>query len=150
MQPLKKCKWCGKEFRGYARELTCSNDCATQRTLKYNVDYQRNYRAVRKNNHKVMFIRNASRADVYDIEVPETHNFVANGVVLHNSHGMKAFEYYCWNVMSGTYGGILTNQEQKRENTLITVRNGKQVPLDLDPWATVPTVQSGSTRVIGE
>ncbi len=33
--------------------------------------------------------------DVYDIEVPELGNFVAEGVVVHNSHGADSFRYMC-------------------------------------------------------
>lgn len=102
-QPLKRCVWCGKEFHAYSRELTCSNKCAQERTKKYNIDYQRNYRAVRKQNHKVTYIRERGYAPVYDIEVPETHNFVANGVVVHNCHAMRALEYYAVNVKDITY-----------------------------------------------
>jgi|GEM_PF-2155346 len=66
------------------------------------------------------------------------------------SHGMRAFEYYCWNVMSGSYGAILTDQVTESSKNIITVRNGKQVPFDLDPWAKPVMVQSSNTRVIGE
>lgn len=96
-QPIKKCVWCGKEFHAYSRELTCSNECATLRTEKYNKDYQKNRIRVRKNNHKVIYIKKIQSQPVYDIEVPETHNFVAEGVVVHNCHGARAFEYWCWN-----------------------------------------------------
>ena len=36
-------------------------------------------------NHRVLSVEPAGHQDVYDIEVPEHHNFVANGVVVHNS-----------------------------------------------------------------
>lgn len=96
-QPIKKCAWCNKDFHAYSRELTCSNECARLRTEKYNQDYQKNRIRVRKNNHKVTYVLKGNIEPVYDIEVPETHNFVANGVVVHNCHGARAFEYWCWN-----------------------------------------------------
>jgi hypothetical protein len=37
------------------------------------------------NNHKVIAVESGGVSDVYDIHVPETHSFVANGVVVHNS-----------------------------------------------------------------
>ena len=43
-------------------------------------------------NHKVIAVIPAGRADVYDMEVPDFHNFVANGVVVHNSN--KAIGYF--------------------------------------------------------
>jgi hypothetical protein len=50
-------------------------------------------------NHRVMEVKRVvGLHDVYDITVPETHNFVAEGVVVHNCHGMRAFEYWCVNV----------------------------------------------------
>jgi len=59
-------------------------------------------------NHKVRYIRPSQSCDVYDIEVPETHNFVAEGVVVHNCHAMRSLEYYAVNVK-----GI--NQFRKRK-----------------------------------
>lgn len=45
-------------------------------------------------NHKVINIEVIEEThDVYDISVPEYHNFVAEGVVLHNSHASDAFRY---------------------------------------------------------
>lgn len=34
---------------------------------------------------RVIIVRPAGRADVYDIEVPETHRFIANGIISHNT-----------------------------------------------------------------
>jgi hypothetical protein len=45
-------------------------------------------------NHKVRFVRPAGTADVYDLNVPEYHNFVAEGVVVHNSHQRSAAEFF--------------------------------------------------------
>lgn len=42
------------------------------------------------NNHKVRAIRAGLLEDVYDIEVPGTHNFVANGIVVHNCEDVSA------------------------------------------------------------
>ena len=36
-------------------------------------------------NHRVLSVEPAGYEDVFDMEVPEHHNFVANGVVVHNS-----------------------------------------------------------------
>ena len=38
------------------------------------------------NNHRVTSIEFAGYEDVFDIEVPDAHNFVANGIVVHNSY----------------------------------------------------------------
>ena len=50
-------------------------------------DFARTYDAVAHNNHKVISVEwLQERADVYDIEVPNSHNFaLASGVFVHNS-----------------------------------------------------------------
>ena len=59
--------------------------------------------------YKVRFVRHDMlEVDVYDIEVPIYHNFVAEGVVTHNtSHGRSQFEYLAVNEP-------YSNQEQRR------------------------------------
>lgn len=73
----------------------------------------------------------------------------SNEIPLHDeySHGMRAYEYYCWNVMSGIVGAVLTDQLPTTKKNSIIVVNGKQQPFELDEW-TKP-VTSGQTRVIG-
>lgn len=39
----------------------------------------------KRNNHRVKSITKVGYSNVYDINVPDTHNFIANGVVVHNS-----------------------------------------------------------------
>jgi hypothetical protein len=74
----------------------------------------------------------------------------SNEVPIHDefSHGMRAFEYYCWNIMSGAYGAVLTDQSTTPQKSPIIIVNGKQAPMDLTPFEHVAT--SGGTRVIGE
>lgn len=76
----------------------------------------------------------------------------SNEVPIHDqwSHGMRAFEYYCWNVMSGVYGAVQTDQVPiHKKNATIIGKDGKQIPFDLDPW-TKPVMRGGdNTRVIG-
>lgn len=91
----KPCKICGTIFRGAPRRKTCSPECQeenwrihTGRTPKRAAGL-----AGVATNHKVTFIRDAGYADVYDLTVPETSNFVAEGVILHNSHRRTALEY---------------------------------------------------------
>lgn len=50
--------------------------------------------AAKKRNHKVRFVNFLDQeVDVYDLTVPETSNFVAEGVVVHNSHCADQFKY---------------------------------------------------------
>jgi len=104
----KVCAWCGKKFIGFPRQMTCSLECAQFRTKNYNKTYLSELKRGRRprmteldrfRNHKVRYIRHIQeKSDVYDIEVPETHNFVAEGVVIHNSHPRTALEYFCVNI----------------------------------------------------
>lgn len=78
------------EERNKSKCIKCNTKCSRRAT--YCIKCKGNG----KNpiNHKVRFIKKViDKVDVYDIEVPGTHNFVAEGVVLHNSHFRSAFEY---------------------------------------------------------
>lgn len=74
----------------------------------------------------------------------------SNEVPIHDefSHGMRAFEYYCWNVMNGSYGAVITDQLPQEKKSPIIVIGGKQQPMDLSPWEEAST-PVGGTRVIG-
>lgn len=47
-------------------------------------------------NHTVLSVEDAGVANVYDMYVPEVHNFVANGVVVHNSGKSALVEGIVW------------------------------------------------------
>ena len=81
---------------------------------------------------------------------PETAINQSNEIPFHDefSHGMRAFEYYCWNLIEGTFGAIITNQPAPQKRNPTTVIAGQQVPFDLTPFEKANIV--GSTRVIGE
>jgi len=55
---------------------------------------------LRKPNHEVISVESLGPRPVYDMEVPETSNFVANGVVVHNSGKSSLIEALFW----GLYG----------------------------------------------
>ncbi len=106
----KKCVVCGNNFDAYPRQKTCSPECAAIRKVKYNKIYNRFYARGKKitmleadtykENHKVLgVVRDNLEVEVYDLEVPDYHNFVADGVVTHNtSHPSTAMEYLFLNV----------------------------------------------------
>lgn len=75
----------------------------------------------------------------------------SNEVPIHDqwSHGMRGFEYYCWNVMSGVYGAVETDQLPITQKNPTIIVDGKQIPFDLDPWTKPVMAVDGSTRVIG-
>lgn len=45
-------------------------------------------------NHEVVSVEPWGFADVYDMEVPDLHNFAANGVIVHNSAGKEFDNHY--------------------------------------------------------
>lgn len=48
------------------------------------------------------------------------------------SHGMRAFEYYCWNLLQGSVGEITHTTKKYRPHTaLINQRTGKEVAINL-------------------
>lgn len=92
----KECKVCGAMFRGAPRRRTCSPECVEKNRALCTREYLNRRKqgiAAQATNHKVTFVRPAGRADVYDLTVPEYHNFVAEGVVIHNSHRRTAMEF---------------------------------------------------------
>ena len=48
------------------------------------------------NNHTVLSVEDADKTDVYDMHVPGANNFVANGVVVHNSGKSSLVEALLW------------------------------------------------------
>lgn len=56
------------------------------------------WQSKRASNHHVVAVIPWGQADVYDMTVPDAHNFIANGVCIHNS--LKALEY----LIVGKYG----------------------------------------------
>lgn len=66
-----------------------------------------------KKNHKVRYIKtDIEKDDVYDLCVPETGNFAAEGVIVHNSHGTKALETLLLAVESGSEGSNEMSAEE--------------------------------------
>jgi hypothetical protein len=73
----------------------------------------------------------------------------SNEIPIHNefSHGMRAFEYYCWNVFEKGAGAITTNQLSQQAKSPIIMVDSKEKIMDLSVWGKVN--ESGNTRVIG-
>ena len=107
-ETIKVCSVCGEEFLGNWKRLYCCSACNSRaRTIKnggvifwdsfkHSSDcrvIEGSKRVVEGNNHKVININEMfGDFEVYDISVPKYNCFVAEGVVVHNSHGSKALE----------------------------------------------------------
>lgn len=60
------------------------------------------------------------------------------------SHGMRAFEYYCWNLLQGKVGEILHDPVKRRGQTaLINPKTGLQVPIRLTQFENTKPVKKG-------
>jgi len=103
-ETLRPCRECGGTMRANWKRLYCCANC----NAKAN-SHRRRTKPVEKwthrddctlvesspRNHKVVTVsRLRSREAVYDMHVPRYNNFVAEGVVVHNSHGASALATY--------------------------------------------------------
>jgi len=100
----KICAGCGGIFIGNWKRLYCCNGCKSYYRNKthyfdepiHSEDCRIISTKIKANNHKVMSIEFLTDVNipVYDIYVYENHNFVAEGVVVHNSHSADAFRTF--------------------------------------------------------
>ena len=99
---VKDCPQCGEKFLGnYKRVYCCCRCVATARRRRLG-KAESLYRpasahaedcTLLKENHKVLSVEKVNATmDVYDISVPGVKSFVAEGVVVHNSHGYDSAE----------------------------------------------------------
>lgn len=70
---------------------------------------------------------------------PETAINQSNEIPIHDeySHGMRAFEYYCWNVTHGGVGGATQGGDRKREQKVFFADmndEGKQMGIDFSKF----------------
>ncbi len=93
------CKNCQEEYWGSYKTSYCCKECGYEYRRKRDFDglipSRRNKKRFQKN-HKIRSIKYYPKTiDTFDIEVPELGNFVAEGVVVHNSsHGSDAFRCF--------------------------------------------------------
>jgi hypothetical protein len=118
-----KCKSCFEEYFGSYKTCYCSEKCRNDfrkvrdasglvrsRTKEYKkISYER------RKNHRVRYVKKCDNADVYDLEVPATDSFVAEGIVVHNSsHGSKALIYCAESVQRTGSGAGMSAEEWAR------------------------------------
>lgn len=100
-ETVKVCPGCDETFLGNWRRLYCCKNCKArladhrgrETPVRFAVAHKHSPDCQRTDpqNHKVVSVERLGTAmDVYDIEVPGIHNFVAEGVVVHNSHAADA------------------------------------------------------------
>lgn len=93
----KKCKGCSGIFIGNWKRMYCCVQCKSNFYVKKRIP-KSEFRVSKPHtnecvvNHFVIKVeRVKKRCNVYDIEVEKIHNFVAEGVIVHNSNGADAF-----------------------------------------------------------
>ena len=123
---IKICPVCDGNFLGNRQRIYCCDKCKIRGNNKHSaewsvVKHSDGCRLINDNelfisNHKVIKIEKIYRKfNVYDIEVENFENFVAEGVILHNSHSADALR--C---------GAVVIQKRVRSNR--AKRKSKQMP----------------------
>ena len=110
---LLECKECGGVFEGYFRKRFCSTLCRSR---------SRN-RKVRYMNHRVVSVEYVGESPVYDMEVPGYSNFIANGVIVHNSGKTSLLAAIPW----ALYGKLATGADKDQ----VISRGGNDVMVSL-------------------
>lgn len=120
-ETIKICPLCKEEFLGNWKRVFCCSNCVTRSrtiarggevywdTFKHSENCRRIDKSIATavNNHKVVRVEEIfGDFDVYDISVPKHNCFVAEGVVVHNSHGAKGFETMAISHQFGQMKGI--------------------------------------------
>ena len=132
------CPVCGEIFISGWRRTYCCNSCKGRHTRAKRENYTAKWTAesclhssdclrINKENHKIIAINEIiGEYDVYDIDVPEFHNFVAEGVVIHNSHFSDSFRYLA---IYKTLMMRLGNRQDRR-----SIENALKKPNNKIPW----------------
>lgn len=89
--------------------------------VKYIDNYDRHFK--NKIYEKVVSVKHLDRQDVYDIEVPQSHRFIANGMVSHNTSTLKQ----AVNALLEEMDGI----EKNPEGIMLICATNR--PWDIDP-----------------
>lgn len=100
----KDCLGCGVSFVGNWKRAYCCYNCKARAAARRRGVPESPYRVMKKHaddcaiapfNHRVVSVQIINEVhDVYDIEVDGIHNFVAEGVVVHNSDGADAYRTF--------------------------------------------------------
>ena len=106
MRKDKLCDICSKIYSGLLRQRYCK-DCHNKAR-----SWRERQQLAEKVNHKVKSVNFYGYGDTYNFEIDVYHNFVADGLLVHNC--MNSVEYFAVNMFQGA--------ESKQDSTDIIVR----------------------------
>lgn len=106
---------------------------------------QREERGEQGPNHTVLSVKKHKRMDVYDMEVPCASNFIANGVVVHNSGKSTLFKALTWGLygqsVDGERGDKVIRQGQARARVEVVLEH------DGEQWIVIRERKKGQPSV---
>ncbi|TMI34421.1 hypothetical protein E6H25_07320, partial [Candidatus Bathyarchaeota archaeon] len=83
----------GESILKFARKIGFASNKKRIRLANLEARAKRLRRLTGQRNERIVAIYNREPADVYDIEVPRTHRFIANGIVSHNTAKSQLLQY---------------------------------------------------------
>src|SRR5438477_2087793 len=83
----------GESILKFARKIGFASNKKRTRLAEQEVRAWRLKRLTRQRSERIVAVYNREPADVYDIEVPRTHRFIANGIVSHNTAKSQLLQY---------------------------------------------------------
>src|SRR5256886_5311108 len=83
----------GESILKFARKIGFASNKKRTRLAELEVRAGRLKRLTGQRSERIVAVYNREPADVYDIEVPRTHRFIANGIVSHNTAKSQLLQY---------------------------------------------------------
>jgi DNA replicative helicase MCM subunit Mcm2 (Cdc46/Mcm family) len=83
----------GESILKFARRIGFASNKKQTRLAHLEDRAKRLKRLTKQRSERIVAIYNREPADVYDIEVPRTHRFIANGIVSHNTAKSQLLQY---------------------------------------------------------
>jgi intein/homing endonuclease len=115
-----------------ARKLNLDATTMNRRLVRYGVNYKDEV-GQQLQNHKLVSVRELPAEDVYDLTTEKYHNFVANGVVVHNSAlDLYADDATQFDVTSGK--SIWVEAEDATIERVLTETFEKNLRVEEDLW----------------
>ncbi len=83
----------GESILKFARKIGFASNKKRTRLASLEARAKRLRRLTGQRSERIVAVYNREPADVYDIEVPKTHRFIANGIVSHNTAKSQLLQY---------------------------------------------------------